>query len=71
MGIDFFVILQPAHDRTKAELKRDAFTYDEHRDVYLYPNGKALRPKRLYRSGSGSIGRTEERAEAVLCRASA
>ena len=47
------VVPQSAHDRTKAELKRDAFTYDEQRDVYLCPNGKELRRKRLYRSGSG------------------
>lgn len=53
LGIDFFVVPQPAHDRTKAELKRDAFTYNEQRDVYLCPNGKELRRKRLYRSGSG------------------
>lgn len=53
LGIDFFVVPQPAHDRTKAEFKRDVFTYDEQRDVYLCPNGKELRRKRLYRSGSG------------------
>lgn len=28
LGIDFFVRPQSAHDRTKVELKRDAFTYD-------------------------------------------
>ena len=53
LGIDFFVVPQPAHDRTKAELKRDAFTYDEKQDIYRCPNGKELCPKRLYRSGSG------------------
>lgn len=53
LGIDFFVVPQPAHDRTKAELKRDVFTYEEQRDVYLCPGGKELRRKRLYRSGSG------------------
>ena len=53
LGIDFFVVPQPAHDRTKAEFKRDVFTYDEQRDVYLCPNRKELRCKRLYRSGSG------------------
>ena len=53
LGIDFFVVPQPAHDRTKAELKRDAFIYNEQRDVYLCPNGKELRRKRLYRSDSG------------------
>lgn len=53
LGADFFVVPQPAHDRTKAVLKRDAFTYDEQQDVYLCPNGKQLRRKRLYRSDSG------------------
>lgn len=53
LGIDFFVRPQPVHDRTKAEFKRDAFTYDTSRDVYICPNGNILRPKGLYRSGSG------------------
>ncbi len=53
MGIGFFVVPQPARDRTKAELKRDVFTYDEQQDVYVCPNGKVLRRKRLYRSVSG------------------
>ena len=53
LEIDFFVVPQPAHDRTKAEFKRDVFTYHGQRDVYLCPNGKELRPKRLYRSDSG------------------
>ena len=53
LGINFFVRPQPAHDRTKVELKRDAFTYDAAKDVYICPNGNALRPKGLYRSDSG------------------
>ena len=53
LGIDFFVRPQPAHDRTKVEFKRDAFTYDAAKDVYICPNGNVLRPKGLYRSGSG------------------
>lgn len=53
LGIDFYVVPQPAYDRTKAELKRDAFTYDRQQDVYRCPNGKELRPKRLCRSDSG------------------
>ena len=53
LGIDFFVVHQPAHDRTKAELKRDALIYEQRQDVYLRPTGKELRRKRLYRSGSG------------------
>lgn len=53
LGIDFFVVPQPAHDRTKAELKRDVFSYDKQKDIYICPSGKELRPKRLYRSDSG------------------
>ena len=53
LRIDFFVRPQPAHDRTKAEFKRDAFLYDTVKDVYICPNGNTLRPKGLYRSGSG------------------
>lgn len=53
LGIDFFVRPQPAHDRTKVEFKRDAFTYDAAKDAYICPNGNVLRPKGLYRSGSG------------------
>lgn len=53
LGIDFFVRPQPVHDRTKVEFKRDAFAYDAAKDVYLCPNGNVLRPKGLYRSGSG------------------
>lgn len=52
-GIDFFVRPQSTHDRTQTELKRDAFPYDEAEDVYLCPNGKKLRARRLYRSASG------------------
>lgn len=52
-GIDFYVRPQPVHDRTQAELKRDAFRYDQEKDIYICPNGKTLRAKRLYRSGSG------------------
>jgi transposase len=53
LGIDFFVRPQPVHDRTKAAFKRNAFVYDAPRDVYICPNGNILRPKGLYRSGSG------------------
>lgn len=55
LGIDFFVRPQPAHDRTKVELKRDAFTYDTAKDVYICPNGNALRPNGLYRSGRSGV----------------
>ena len=65
LGIDFFVVPQPAHDRTKAELKRDVFTYDEQRDVYLRPNRKELRRKRLYRSGSGLFWECRDRKSVV------
>ncbi len=52
-GIDFFVRPQSTHDLTQAEFKRAAFAYDEAADVYLCPNRKKLRAKRLYRSASG------------------
>ena len=52
-GIAFFVRPQSSHDRTRAELKRESFSYDETEDVYLCPNGKELRAKGLYRSASG------------------
>ena len=52
-GIDFFVRPQPVHDRTVAELKWDAFSYDETQDVYLCPNGKHLKLHSLHRSASG------------------
>lgn len=52
-GISFYVRHQSAHDRTKAELKRDAFMYDEVQNAYHCPNGKELRLKGLYRSASG------------------
>lgn len=52
-GIDFFVRPQPFHDRTKAELKRDAFRYDGEKDAYLCPNQKWLTLNALHRSASG------------------
>ena len=52
-GIAFFVRPQPVYDRTQAEFKREAFSYDREKDVYLCPNGKTLRAKALYRSTSG------------------
>lgn len=48
-----FVRPQPAHDRTQVEFKRDAFTYDVAKDVYICPNGNALHQRGLYRSDSG------------------
>ena len=53
LGVAFYVRPQPFADRTKVELKRDAFTYEEEKDFYLCPNGKELRVKNLYRSTSG------------------
>ena len=53
MKIDFFVRPQPVHDRTDAELKRDAFCYDEQRDAYVCPQGKFMRRNTLHRSASG------------------
>lgn len=52
-SIDFFVWPQSAYYRTKAEFKRDAFTYGVVQDVYICPNAKFLCPTGLYRSGSG------------------
>ena len=52
-GISFYVRPQPSADRTKAEFKRDAFSYNEEKDVYHCPNEKELRVKGLYRSASG------------------
>lgn len=52
-GISFYVRPQPFADRTKAELKRDAFSYDTDKDVYICPNGKMLQIKGLCRSASG------------------
>lgn len=48
LGIEFFVRPQPARDRTQAEFKRDAFTYDTAKDVYICPNGNALYPNGLF-----------------------
>lgn len=52
-GIDFHVRPQAVYDRTMVEFKRDAFRYDKEQDIYICPNKKVLRVKRLYRSGSG------------------
>ncbi len=53
MKIDFFVRPQPFHDRTNAELKRDAFRYDEQLDAYVCPQGNLLCRNTLHRSASG------------------
>ncbi|MCQ4808201.1 transposase, partial [Intestinimonas massiliensis] len=37
-GISFYVRPHPFADRTKVEFKRDAFSYDEEKDVYQCPN---------------------------------
>ncbi len=52
-GVSFFVRPQPFHDHTKVELKRDAFSDDESRDMYICPNGKELRLNTLRRSSGG------------------
>jgi transposase len=52
-GILFYVRPQSAADRTKAELKRDVFVYDETCNAYRCPNGKEMQRKGLYRSASG------------------
>lgn len=43
LGIDFFIVPQSTNSRTKADLKRDAFTYGGKQDVYHYPNVMGLR----------------------------
>ena len=53
LGIAFFVRPQTAHDRTNAELKREAFSYDARQDAYICPAGKRLRLNTLHRSASG------------------
>lgn len=53
LGINFMVRPQAVHDRTKAELKRDAFSYDEAQDAYICPTRKLLRLNTLHRSASG------------------
>ena len=53
LGIPFCVRPQPYHDRTQADFKRDAFSYDAEKDVYLCPNGKQLWLKVLHRTASG------------------
>jgi len=52
-GITFFVRSQSSHDRTNAEVKRDAFSYDAEQDVYICPAGKQLQLNTLHRSASG------------------
>ena len=66
-GIDFYVRPQAVYDRTQVEFKRDAFRYDQEKDLYICPNGKTLRAKRLYRSDSGLFW--EYWAEREDCRA--
>lgn len=53
LGISFFVRPQTAHDRTRVEWKRDAFTYESEDDVFRCPGGKELRLNTLHRSASG------------------
>ena len=46
----------------------DAFIYNEEYDIYICPNGKQLRPKRLYRSNSGLFWEYwADRAECGYC----
>lgn len=51
-GITFYACRQSHFDRTQAELKRDAFSYDSNRDCFLCPNGKGLYLTTLQRSAS-------------------
>lgn len=52
-NISFDVRLKTLVDQTAVELKRDAFTYDQERDVFYCPGGKELRVNTLRRSASG------------------
>ena len=55
-GITFFCPApRPPHDRTNAELKRDAFSCDTEQDAYICPAGKQLRLNTLGRSASGAV----------------
>ena len=62
LGIDFFVRPQPAHDRTQVEFKRDAFTYDAAKDVYIW---KVCTVSTA--ACSGNTGPTGRTAAVVLC----
>ena len=68
LGIAFFVWPQPVHDRTQAEFKRKAFSYQPDQDVYLCPQGKILTRKGLYRSASGLLWQYQaEKADCICC----
>lgn len=59
---------RPSYDRTLVEFKRDAFRYDKEQDIYICPNEKVLRVKRLYRSDSGLFWEYwAERADCGKC----
>ena len=67
-GIAFFVPPKQVHDRTKAELKREAFLYDKARDVYVCPEGRLLKLNTLRRSASGLYwAYTSDKAECESC----
>lgn len=67
-GIDFFVPPKKVHDRTKAQFKREAFSYDEARDVYVCPGGRHLKLSTLHRSASGLYWvYTSNKAECESC----
>lgn len=51
-GIRFFVRPQTVHPTTKVEFGRELFRYDEKRDCYFCPNGKALALHGVGRSAS-------------------
>lgn len=67
-GTDIFVPTKQVHDRTKAELKREAFSYDGARDVYVCPEGRLLKLNTLRRSASGLYwAYTSDKAECASC----
>ena len=53
LGIDFFVRPQKTAVRANTQFTRDAFHYDEGRNIYRCPGEKKLRLRRLARSASG------------------
>ena len=60
--------LSPPRIVLRSSSKRDAFIYNEEYDIYICPNGKQLRPKRLYRSNSGLFWEYwADRAECGYC----
>ena len=68
MAISLFVRRQSRPDNTKSDLKHDAFSYDEERDVYICPQGKVLHLTNLQRGAGGlSWLYRPEKADCLAC----